>query len=96
MTMSPKQVHDAQELLRAHTELRNLLAMHGDRPLRLYANEVDNRSPQPYLPPGIGSRVLVVSIALVEAELAELGVEPDKSLTRDCFECGGKGKVPIG
>jgi hypothetical protein len=61
----------------------------------LYAIDEDQNTTQPRLPPPIGRQILLVSMALVEARLRELGVEPERGLDRDCFECHGEGKVPI-
>jgi hypothetical protein len=93
--MTPEQVKEAQDLISAHNSLRYQLARNGDCPLGLYAIDADQKTSQPRLPAPIGRQVLLVSIALVEAQLRELGVEPKQGLDRTCFECDGTGKVPI-
>jgi len=93
--VSPEDVHRAQDLLRAQTDLKCLLARHCNRPLRFYPHEVDGSSPQPYLPARLGRTVVTITLALVQSELAAMGIETNSSLTRNCDDCGGSGKVPI-
>lgn len=61
----------------------------------MYAHDDDAKTTQPYLPPKIGRQVLLISLALVEERLRELGVEPEKGLDHTCFDCNGSGKKPM-
>lgn len=93
--MTPEEVHESRDLLSAHNALRWNLARNGDRFIGLFAHDDDEKTSQPCLSPSIGRQVMLVSLALVEARLAELGVTPEHGLDRDCFECNGSGKQPM-
>jgi len=90
--MTPEEVREAQDLLSAHNSLRWNLARNGDKRIGLYACDDDQKTTQPQFPPAIGRQVMLISLALVEARLRELSVEPEQGLEHSCFECGGSGK----
>jgi hypothetical protein len=93
--MSPDEVAEAQQLLSSHNSLRWNLARSGHRTIGLYACDDDSNTSQPRLPPKIGRQVMLVSLALIEERLRELGVEPEKGLDHECFTCNGSGKQPM-
>jgi hypothetical protein len=94
MGLTVEEVHEAGELIRAHNELRTLIAKTEFDGLGLYAHDSEHRG-QPRLPVGISVAVKEVALALVAARLRFLGVVPKTSLTHECFECNGSGEVPI-
>lgn len=95
MSMTPNEVKESQDLIAAHTDLRWNIAQNHDCSIRLCAADVDEKTVQPRLPPVIGRQIMLISLAIVEARLRELGVEPKNGLEHDCFECGGSGKQPM-
>ena len=93
--MTEDEVQEASNLISAHNSLRWNIARNSGRAIGLYAHDDDTNTTQARLPPKIGRQVLLVSLALVEERLRELGVEPETGLDHTCFDCGGSGKKPM-
>ena len=93
--MTPEEVHEAQELLRAHGALRHNIARNCHRHLSIHMQDDDQNTSDPMIPPSLSGDVLFLVLAMVERRLRALGVTPEDGLDQDCFECGGSGKVPI-
>ena len=92
--MKQDEIHEARDLLSAHSSLRYRIARDSGRAVSIYSDDSEDRI-STHLPANIGDQLLHVALALVEARLYALGVEYERGFDRDCFDCNGTGKAKI-
>jgi hypothetical protein len=91
--MTEQEVQEAQKLISAHNSLRyNIARYEQSSGLGMYLVDDDSRTSQPHVGGTVGEQILLLTKALVEVRLRQLGVEPDTRMDRDCFECDGTGR----